>query len=239
MVHAKLGLGGDCLNFDLANACLGFINGMAVVAAMIERGDIEAGIVVNGENSREITERTIERLLRDGTTDDFRNEFAALTLGSGAAAAVLMHADAVAARGMPVRRFLGGINVAATQHSGLCRGQHDKMVTDSHGLLHAGIDLAQQTWGLAMDRFGWHTDYFAEHVLHQVSKTHTEQLVKRLGLDLDKTLPIYPEYGNIGPAAVPIVLSKSINAGRIHDGDKVALMGIGSGLNCAMCEVQW
>ena len=239
LVHGNLKLGARCLNFDVANACLGFINGMELVAAMIERGDIDAGIVVDGENSREVTERTIERLNMHGSSDDFRAEFAALTLGSGAAAAVLARSDLVMAAGKPIHRYIGGLSRAATQHNGLCIGQSDKMVTDSHGLLHAGIGLAAKTWEAGQRNFGWHADYFDEHVLHQVSKTHTEQLMKRLGLDLATTLPIYPEHGNIGPAAVPIVLSKAVEAGRVRAGSQVALMGIGSGLNCAMVEVAW
>lgn len=239
IVHGNLGLGGHTLNFDLANACLGFINGMELVATMIERGDVEAGIVVDGENSREVTEKTIARLLAGGTTDDFRAEFAALTLGSGGAAAVLVSAKTQRERGERVRPYRGGLSIAATQHNRLCIGHSDRMVTDSNGLLHAGIDLAEQTWARGKADFGWHERYFGTHVLHQVSKTHTEQLMKRLGLALETTLPIYAEHGNIGPAAVPMAWSKSLQAGRIADGDRVALMGIGSGLNCAMVEVQW
>ncbi len=47
IVHGKLGLNPECLNFDLGNACLAFINGMEMVSTMIERGQIERGIVVN------------------------------------------------------------------------------------------------------------------------------------------------------------------------------------------------
>jgi 3-oxoacyl-[acyl-carrier-protein] synthase III len=78
-----------------------------------------------------------------------------------------------------------------------------------------------------------------EYVLHQVSGTHTSLLSQRLNLDSQKIMAIFPEFGNIGPAAVPIVLSKAAEAGRITKGSRVALMGIGSGLNCSMAEVVW
>ena len=45
--------------------------------------------------------------------------------------------------------------------------------------------------------------------------------------------------GNIGPASVPIVLAKAVEEGRIRPGDRVALLGIGSGLNCSMAEIIW
>jgi 3-oxoacyl-[acyl-carrier-protein] synthase-3 len=38
---------------------------------------------------------------------------------------------------------------------------------------------------------------------------------------------------------VPIVLSKRRELGRLMKGDRVALLGIGSGLNCSMAEVVW
>jgi acyl-CoA:acyl-CoA alkyltransferase len=43
----------------------------------------------------------------------------------------------------------------------------------------------------------------------------------------------------MGPAGVPFVLSSALDAGRITKGARLALMGIGSGLNCAMAEVRW
>ena len=60
-----------------------------------------------------------------------------------------------------------------------------------------------------------------------------------LGIELEKVFTIYEEFGNIGPASVPLALAKSAEAGRIKSGDRVALMGIGSGLNCAMSELVW
>ena len=63
-VHHALGLPTSALNFDLANACLGFVNGMQLAATMIDAGQIEYAVVVDGEGSRRTQERTIERLAR-------------------------------------------------------------------------------------------------------------------------------------------------------------------------------
>jgi len=38
---------------------------------------------------------------------------------------------------------------------------------------------------------------------------------------------------------VPIVLSKLREGGRVKKGTRIALLGIGSGLNCSMAEVVW
>ncbi len=236
LVHGNLGLPSTCMNFDIGNACLGFVNGMDMVGNMIERGQIDYGIVVDAETSELITEKTIERLL-DPQTDQitFRSNFASLTLGSGAAAMVLGRADQASAG----HRFHGGINRAATQHSRLCRGNIDHMVTDTRGLMIGGMELAAGTWKEGAGLFGWTPEQFDHFVLHQVSKAHTEGLASLLGLDLNKIFRVYPDFGNIGPAGVPIVLSKLDEAGKLESGQCIALMGIGSGLNCTMAEILW
>ena len=89
-IHHKLGLPTSAINFDLANACLGFVNGIHVAATMIDAGHIDYALIVNGEDARKVQENTIRRLCSsDATTADFFSEFASLTLGSGAAAMVL------------------------------------------------------------------------------------------------------------------------------------------------------
>ena len=236
LVHRNLGLGPDCANFDVGNACLGFLNAMDIIGNMIERDQINYGIVVDGENSRFVVESTIERL-HDTDLDEakFRDNFATLTLGSGGAAMVLGRSDLV----QDGHRFVGGVTLAATEHNQLCRGQVDQMQTKSKELLIAGITLAKQTYEAAKRELGWTPSVVAEYVLHQVSRPNTDKLAEALELPADKFLPAYVELGNVGPAAVPIVLSKAAEAGRIRAGDRVALMGIGSGLNCTMSEIVW
>ena len=45
-VHAALGLPPSCANFDVTNACLGFVNGMELAAAMIDSGMVDHALVV-------------------------------------------------------------------------------------------------------------------------------------------------------------------------------------------------
>ena len=236
LVHGNLGLPSDCMNFDLGNACLGFLNGMEIVGNMIERGQIDYGLVVDGESSRFVVEKTIERLNAIAQSNGmFRDNFATLTLGSGGAAMVLGRDDLVQSGHV----FRGGVTLASTEHNHLCRGQVDGMITDSQGLMVAGIELAARTFENARQELGWDDGALDELVLHQVSRSHTDKLAGTLGLDHSKILAIYPEFGNVGPASVPIVLSKAQEMGRIQSGSRIALMGIGSGLNCSMAEIVW
>ena len=113
------------------------------------------------------------------------------------------------------------------------------MKTDAKGLLLGGLELARVVWKDAASQFEWETDDFDTPVLHQVSKVHTRAVCDTLGMDIDKFPLIYPEFGNIGPAGVPTLLSKSVQDGRVTDGSRVLLMGVGSGLNAALAEIRW
>src|SRR3546814_11874065 len=99
------------------------------------------------------------------------------------------------------------------------------MVTDTRTLLIEGVKLAQKTFVAARVALGWVVEEMDEFVIHQVSKVHTAAFVKAMGIDPKKVLTIFGEHGNIGPASVPIVLSKLCEMGRLKKGDRVALLG--------------
>ena len=235
-VHRNLGLSPDCLNFDLCNACLAFLDATVMVGNMIERGQIDVGLVVDGEGSRLAIESTLARLERpDCDSAAFRGQFATLTLGSGAVAMVIARRSLVP----EAPRVIGSVSRAATAHNQLCRGQREEMITDPTGLLIAGVELAQETWAKAQSTLGFQAQAFDHFIVHQVSAVHTDKMCEALGLDRERVPTIFEEFGNIGPASWPTTLAKAAAAGRVEKGQRLAIMGIGSGLNCSMMEVQW
>lgn len=236
IVHGNLGMPDTCQNFDVGNACLAFVNGMNIAGGMIERGEIKYALIVNGECARQVTERTIERLLDPNLKEaEFRSQFASLTLGSGSAAMVMCHRELVDQPHL----FVGSVTRAATQWNKLCLGNIDRMFTDTRTLLVEGLKLATKTFGVARYALGWAVDEIDQFVIHQVSRVHTDELVRLLGIDPAKVLSVFPTMGNIGPASVPIVLSRLVEDGRLHPGNRIAVLGIGSGLNCSMGEIVW
>ncbi|MBU8977329.1 MULTISPECIES: 3-oxoacyl-ACP synthase III [unclassified Lysobacter] len=238
IVSGNLRLPDTCQNFDVANACLAFLNGMDIASRMIERGEIDYALVVNGETADLAYEKTLDRLSRDDVTEEqFRDEMATLTLGSGAAAMVLARSEL--APGAP--RYRGSVTRSATEWNQLCRGDlvHDRMIADGRMLMIEGLKLGQKTFTAARAALGWVVEELDEFVIHQVSKAHTKAFLKAFRIDPKKVLTIFGEHGNIGPASVPIVLSKLRDGGRLKKGTRVALLGIGSGLNCSMAEVVW
>ena len=109
------------------------------------------------------------------------------------------------------------------------------MRTDSRGLLEAGVTLARETWDDASSQFSWSD--LDRYILHQVSQVHNAALVAALGIDPAKVPTTFPMQGNIGPASVPFTLAQTVD--DLHVGDRIACMGIGSGLNAAVIEIDW
>ena len=236
IVSGNLGVSDECMTFDVANACLAFINGMDIAARMLERGEIDYALVVDGETANLVYEKTIERLnAPDVTEQQFRDELAALTLGCGAVAMVMARRELAP----EAPRYKGGVTRSATEWNKLCRGNLDRMVTDTRMLLIEGMKLANKTFAAAKVALGWAVDELDQFVIHQVSRPHTQAFIKSFGIDPQKVMTIFTEHGNIGPASVPIVLSKLKELGKLKKGDRIALLGIGSGLNCTMAEVEW
>jgi 3-oxoacyl-[acyl-carrier-protein] synthase III len=231
-VHHQLGLSTASLAFDLSNACLGFVNAMQLAASMIDGGQIEYAVIVDGEGSRGLQELTLERLSRDDTTtEDLASQFASLTLGSGGAAMVLGPAD----RHPEGHRLVGGASRTATQHHELCVGTLEDMRTDSRALFAAGLELSVELWREASSEFDW--SRMDCYISHQISKVHQAAICRALGINPALAPSTFPTRGNIGPAAVPSTLAAETD--NLHPGQRVLLMGIGSGLSAAALEIVW
>jgi acyl-CoA:acyl-CoA alkyltransferase len=241
LVAGRAALSTECQTFDVSNACLGFITGIELVARRIELGDIDAAVVVAAENSRSVVRATQARLADPTTTmQDYREALPTLTLGSGAVAMLLVHQRLATT----THRVHGVVTRTDSSSSRICIGTPTWMKTDAPMLLQRGVELAEQTWRVAQQRFGWSPTTIDAFICHQVGAGHLTTLFERLGLPLDKATLTFPELGNVGPAAVPITLDVAVRGweygpATVGAGARLALMGIGSGLNVAMMDVTW
>jgi 3-oxoacyl-[acyl-carrier-protein] synthase-3 len=241
VVHDTLGLAPHCTAYDLSNACLGFANAMTVIARQIESGEIEAGLVVAGESGGPLVEETLRKLTEDPAVGrrDLKRAHASLTIGSGAAASVLTHASLATSS----RRLIGSVSLADTRAHTLCHGDLKDgragplMETDSEALLEAGNELASRTWKRFLTELEWQKSDVERVITHQVGSAHKRLLFETLELDTALDFPTVETLGNTGSVAVPISYTLAEEAGFIQPGERVALLGIGSGLHCQMLGI--
>jgi 3-oxoacyl-[acyl-carrier-protein] synthase III len=91
------------------------------------------------------------------------------------------------------------------------------------------------TWMDAKSEFDWDgIDWF---VAHQTSVVHIRAIAEALGVDPARFPLTLPNYGNMGPAAIPFTLARHMD--QLRAADRILLMGIGSGLNTSYAEIVW
>jgi len=245
-VHQRLGLSPDCVIYDVSNACLGLLNGMLQVANMIELGQIRAGLVVGTEGSRQLVETTIETLNRDTslTRQQLKLAVASLTIGSASCAVLLTDREL----SRTDNRLLVATARTNTMHHALCHSGRDEAVgsgmqplmqTDSERLLQEGITTGVDTFAHFLRETGWSVDEIDKTFCHQVGSAHRKLLLDSFGLCSEQDFTTLEWLGNTGSVALPITTAIGLEAGHVQAGDRVGLLGIGSGINCLLLGAAW
>lgn len=241
-VHHELGLPAACSIYDVSNACLGILNGMVQVAALIELGHVRAGLVVGTENGCELVENTI-RLLNtstDLTRKTIKSSIASLTIGSASVAVLLCDEDLCRGRA-GAGSLIGAAMRAETSHHALCQsdGLQTIMQTDSERLMQMGVQTGARTFIEFLHEVDWQADQIDRTFCHQVGVAHRKLLFETLGLDPRIDYATLEWLGNTGAAALPVTMAMGMEQGLVQAGDRVAMLGIGSGINCLILGAQW
>ncbi len=245
-VHRELGLSPSCMIYDVSNACLGMLNGIAQVANMIELGQIRAGLVVGTEDSRALVETTIEHLNSDLslTRDQMKRAIASLTIGSASAAVLLTDRDQTSTG----NRLLAGAVRAETEFHALCHSGQDEAVaggmrplmdTDSERLMREGIAVGRRAFDDLLGTLGWTPEDVDATFCHQVGIAHRKKMLETLRLEPSIDYATIEWLGNTGSVALPVTMALGEKDGRLRRGMRVAMLGIGSGINALMFGVDW
>lgn len=239
-----LGFGSDTEIYDVSNACLGLLNGIVQVANRIQLGQIRAGLVVTCESAREITNIMIERLLEVSSMELFKTSLATLTGGSGAVAYLLSDGSFRSDR----PRLLGGACRTAPEQHRICRwgpDRHDPprapmiMETDAITLLRHGVALGRATFEAMLGALEWTRDDIDQLVCHQVGSANRSGILAAIGMPVEKDFSSFEFLGNMGTVSLPLTACLAEERGAVERGDRVAFLGIGSGLNCYMLGWEW
>lgn len=240
-VHFNLKLSAHCMICDLSNACLGVLSSIMMAGQMIERGVIKTALIVSGENSGPLLEETISHLKNDPLMDrkKIKPFIASLTIGSAGVAFLLTH-EGLAPH---APKILGGSSLTDSSAVELCQGDgstHGLMMeTDSEALLKAGVKLSKDNWEKCRAVLGWQNSDVQKIIPHQVGTAHRHAMLTELGLPLNLDFQTFEMFGNTGSAALPLTMIKAAEAKFLKPHDKVALLGIGSGLTSTMLGMEW
>lgn len=236
VVQDKLGAG-NAIALDVSNACLGFMNGMHLMDALIATGQVRRGLVVTGERGNHYIRKALRALaeLPDGA--DFSDLAAALTLGDAGAAAVM------GPKTDPETGIMGFAVQSQGQHNRLCvcgdNGEDTPLVTRITEIVRETTKLVGPLYRALMGDLGWQPSELRRYIPHQVGlrsvRSHAE--VAQVPLEI---VPVTVDYlGNIISATIPVNMALLSKEKKLRPGEKVYLSGTGSGISIAQAGLIW
>ncbi len=241
--HHQIGLPPTAQIFDLSNACLGFLNALTVAGGLIESGQIRCALVAAGENGRPLVEQTLATLVerpfepkRDQAV--FRQSDDRLRGRRGDRLPPLSRVRpgrTGSSAGSPGRRPRTASSARATPWGP--RRWPCRPIPSS--CCWPAWRSPRETWDEFRAATGWDRTGSTGSSATRWAPPTGGSSTRRLGLDLAKDYSTFETLGNMGSVSLPATLAAAVEAGAVRPGDRVALFGIGSGLNCMMLALEW
>jgi len=218
-VQAALGIP-DCIAFDVAAVCSGFLYALTVADNMLRGGAARTALVIGSE--------TFSRIL------DWEDRATCVLFGDGAGAVVLraQETDADTGRGILVSRLH-----ADGRHNALLNVDGGPSTTGTVGKLrmkgrevfrHAVVNLAEVMEQVLAEagKTAADVDWV---VPHQANARILDATARKLGLDPARVVVTVDRHANTSAASVPLALDTAVRDGRVKPGDLVVLEAMGGG----------
>lgn len=224
-IQNALGVRADDV-FDVANACLGFIDGVKIASQYIAAGIVRYALVVTGEVSTRVTRSLMQQLEAGMDLKKAQNLLGGLSVGDAGGAVVLGPSEHTG--------FALFNNSVDSTHVDKCiyktgdNGVVDGQMLMAKILAH-GIKMHRNLLDHTMRRLGW--EQFDWVLSHQTGKRNFQAFEKMLGIDQSRMVKTYERYGNTTTATLPLGWETLMNSGKVMPGDKVGGLFAGSGLS--------
>ncbi|MDV5824054.1 beta-ketoacyl-ACP synthase III [Sphingobium naphthae] len=230
-VQAALGID-DCVAFDVAAVCSGFLYAVTVADSMIRSGAANRALVIGSE--------TFSRIL------DWEDRTTCVLFGDGAGAIVLGAEDSAATDPATARGILASKLHADGRHNQLLYVDGGPSTTQTVGKLrmkgqevfrHAVVNLAAVLTevmgiaGLSATDIDW-------LVPHQANARILDATARKLKLPAERVIMTVDRHANTSAASVPLALDLAMRDGRIKAGDLVVLEAMGGGFTWGACVLR-
>ncbi len=226
IVQATLGID-DCVAFDVAAVCSGFLYALHVADSLIRTGGAKRALVIGAE--------TFSRIL------DWEDRTTCVLFGDGAGAIVLEGQEG-GDRGILHSRLH-----ADGRHNQLLYVDGGPSTTGTVGKLrmkgrevfrHAVVNLAA-----VMEEVLANTGFVPADVdwvvPHQANARILDATARKLGLAGDKVIMTVDHHANTSAASVPLALDVAVRDGRVKRGDLLVLEAMGGGFTWGAALVRF
>ena len=225
-VQTALGID-DCIAFDVAAVCTGFLYALSVADNMLKGGMADYALVIGSE--------TFSRLL------DWEDRTTCVLFGDGAGA-LLLQAEEAEDRGILTTKlhadgrhndllFVDG-GVSTTGTVGKLRMKGKEVFRHAVVNLAAVLTEALEAAGHSPEEVDW-------VVPHQANKRILDATAKKLGLDPNRVVVTVDQHANTSAASVPLALDVAVRDGRVKKGDLIVLEAMGGGFTWGAAVVRY
>ncbi|HTU09499.1 MAG TPA: beta-ketoacyl-ACP synthase III [Allosphingosinicella sp.] len=226
-VQTLLGIG-DCIAFDVAAVCTGFLYALSVADNMLKGGMADHALVIGAE--------TFSRIL------DWEDRATCVLFGDGAGAVVLKAEEGDGATGILATRLH-----ADGRHNELLYVDGGPSTTGTVGKVrmkgkevfrHAVVNLAA-VMGEVLEAAGHAPEDVDWVVPHQANKRILDATAKKLGLAPEKVVVTVDRHANTSAASVPLALDTAVRDGRIRKGELLVLEAMGGGFTWGAAAIRY
>ncbi len=219
---------------DLSAGCTGFVYALTVGHQFIKSGACRNVLVVGVEVLSRVT--------------DWDDRGTCVLFGDGAGAAVLGPGDGIRGilefslradgRGAELLLIPGGGSAMPASYASLAKRAHF-IKMNGNEIFKFAVRVVEET---LIDLFS-NKDLSASDLdylfLHQANLRIIEHIRKRLKLPEEKVPVNIDRLGNTSSATIPIAIHEELMAGRLKEGDLVAMVAFGAGLTWGGILTRW
>ncbi len=214
LIQNRLGIGKDCLVYDINQGCTGFTIGLTTICSLLKSSGGRGLLLVGESNSVEG-----ENLSRHD-----------LLSGDGGGAAALECCE-----GCPPIVFK---HCGDGSRADLLFVRHDGTgFMDGNAILLFAISDVAEDLKCFMSDYNLNMDNVDYFVFHQAQKMIVDGIVKMMNIPEEKVLMSCREFGNTSSASIPITISKEFADGQVAGKAKMILCGFGIGLSWGISYV--
>ncbi len=233
MIQAKLGAR-RAFAFDLSAACAGSLYGLTIADKFIRSGSATRILVIGAE--------LLSRLV------DWTDRGSCVLFGDAAGAFVVgpttedrgllsahLHSDGEAADLLAIP---GGGSLHPASPAMLDANLH-KIAMRGRDVYKFAVRVLPDALAEALAANGVETGAIDHVICHQANLRIVESVLERVGIPMEKCWINLDRYGNTSSASLPLSLDEANRAGRLRDGDLIAMMAIGAGMAWGTALMRW
>lgn len=209
VLHGRLDLSEDCLCYDIRQGCPGWVIGMSTVSSLMMTGNFRRAILLCGDSStimKSPFDKETRPLFGDAGTAT------ALEYDENAAPMYFQHGS----RGKDFQAIMahdGGLRHPVTAKSleferideNISRRPIDSTM-NGMDVFSFALSVAPKSIQTLMEKFNLNDENIDFYLFHQANMYLNEKIRKKLKLNPKKVPYSLKDYGNTGPATIPLTL---------------------------------